>query len=93
MISRTLVRRLERLETRLVENRRPFFRVEFYEMDENGTLIHLDGRDSGSNDAQYKIHVVFVDAADGRPVTEKHRNAASTVNSKQRSHSNRKSAP
>lgn len=76
MINRGLVRRLERLEARLDENLGPFFRIEFYEMSENETLIQLYGRDRGVIEARYNIHVVFVDAADGRPITEQTRNAA-----------------
>jgi hypothetical protein len=73
---RSCAQALERLEARLDENLGPFFRVEFYEMGENGTLIHLYGRDRGVIEARYNIHVVFVDVADGRPITEQTRNAA-----------------
>ena len=65
MISRCLIRRLEKLE-RLRPNPIPFFRVEFYRMNENGTLIQLDRGDDGSNDARDRIRVVFVN-----PVTNK----------------------
>ena len=61
MISRCLIRRLARLETRLCPNPIPFFRLEFYRKNEKGTLIHLDGGDDAQNDARYRMRVVFVE--------------------------------
>ena len=81
MISRGLMRRLERLEARLDPNLRPRIHVEFYEMDQNGKLIrlaspaHLADPDQGIEE-RFRIRVVYVDAAEGRPITEQTRNAA-----------------
>ena len=49
MISHSLMRRLKRIEARPEPNLTPCFRVEFYRVNESGTLIHLDGGDPETN--------------------------------------------
>ena len=63
MISRGLIRRLERIERALSPNPVPFLHLEFYLKQENGTLIHLDRGGNRQNDARKRIRVVFVDPA------------------------------
>ena len=68
MISRSLVRRLERLETRLGVNPKARFRVEYYDISPDGTLIRLPNSDDNATEADQTIRVLYVDSdGDGRP--------------------------
>lgn len=62
MNSRSLTRRLERLETRLWLHHICQFRVEFYDRSSDGTLIRRLHSDDDRTEAQQTIRVVFVSA-------------------------------
>jgi hypothetical protein len=63
MINRSLIRRLERLETRLGVHGKHRIRVEFYDRSPDGTLIRRLNSDDDRTEAEYTIRVVFVSAA------------------------------
>ena len=68
MISRSFVRRMERLENRLGINRKWRFRVEFYDISPDGTLIRLPNSDDDAREADQTIRVLYVDSdGNGRP--------------------------
>ena len=68
MISRSLIRRMERLENRLRINRQWRFRVEFYDISPDGTLIRLPNSDDDATEADQTIGVLYVDSdGNGRP--------------------------
>jgi hypothetical protein len=60
MMSRSLIRRLERLETRLGIHRTHNIRLEFYHRSPDGTLIRRPGPDDDRTEAEQTIRVVFV---------------------------------
>ena len=62
MISRSLVRRMERLENRLRINRQWRCRVEFYDISPDGTLIRLPNSDDDATEADQTIRVLYVDS-------------------------------
>lgn len=65
MMSRSLIRRLQRLETRLGVHRTRNIRIEFYDRSLDGTLIRRPHSDDDPTEAQGTIRVVFVKAAAG----------------------------
>ena len=63
MISRAVIRRLERLETRLGVHRNHRIRLEFYDRSPDGTLIRRPNSDDDRTEAERTIRVVFVSSA------------------------------
>jgi hypothetical protein len=63
MISRSLIRRLERLETRLGAHRKRYFRIEYYDRSPDGTLIRQPHSDDDRTEAERTFKVVFVSPA------------------------------
>ncbi len=63
MTSRSFVRRLERLETRLRAHRERYFRIEYYDRSPDGTLIRQPHSDDDRTEAERTIKVVFVSPA------------------------------
>ncbi|HEY6337979.1 MAG TPA: hypothetical protein VIW68_05755 [Candidatus Sulfotelmatobacter sp.] len=62
MISRSYIRRLERLETRLGMNRKRGVRIEYYDISPDGTLLHLRSSDDDAMEGDLTIQVIFVDS-------------------------------
>lgn len=60
MMSRSLVRRLERLEVRLGVHRKRYLRVEYYARTPDGTLSRLPDFVDDRTEAQRTLRVVFV---------------------------------
>jgi hypothetical protein len=68
MISRSLIRRLERLENRLGNNHKWGVRVESYDISPDGTLVRLPHSDDEGTEAGQTIRVLYVDSdGNGRP--------------------------
>lgn len=63
MMSRNLIRRLERLEFRLGIQRKRYFRVEYYDRSSDGSLIRRPESDDDRTEAERTIRVVYVSAA------------------------------
>ncbi len=63
MMNRSLIRRLERLETRMSEDSKRRIRVEIYDRSPDGTLILRPDSDDDPREAEKTIRVVFVKAA------------------------------
>jgi hypothetical protein len=62
-MSRSFIRRLERLETRLGAHRKHRIRLEFYDRSPDGTLIRRPNSDDDRTEAEHTIRVVYVSAA------------------------------
>ena len=62
MISRSLIRRLERLETRMGIHRKWRVRIEYYDISPDGTLIRLPHSGDDGTEADHTIRVLYVDS-------------------------------
>jgi hypothetical protein len=68
-MSRTLLRRLARLEKRREINPL-FFNLDFYDLEADGTLTPRLDLSKRGNQPYWTIRIVFVDPANGRPRTD-----------------------